>query len=402
MDENKHESPGNGDSHHPRLARFKSQGAAAVFAAVMALDDASRWDVLRAVQERLAVPKRDKDTATTRRAAAIRAVREACELSGDASISLNRYEQLRLNAPERDWPSARQLKRWLGASSWNDVLRSAHLDAQPDGDALIVPQGPAINTDEASAALRECASELEHVPTLGDYLHWARQPAVRIREGRRPMSQGPFDRLFGSFSKALVAAQLTDERGRSVGPLYPSYGMLRGSAYRIGPEQIREDIGEVARRLGRAPRSQEYRYERTVIYDETKAQGHPRALVSYGTIARKYRCWDDALVDAGVPPLGGRATGKGRRGIPGRKGPRIGDYGIAAAIQEAYDTLGEPFTASAYSRWREAEIAANPRRRTELPSYYTIWRRLETWDAAVSFALAAQEANLDPTHGAAA
>jgi len=44
------------------------------------------------------------------------------------------------------------------------------------------------------------------IPTLHQYLAWARRPEVKARPGRRPASQAPFVRAFGGFIEALQAS----------------------------------------------------------------------------------------------------------------------------------------------------------------------------------------------------
>lgn len=99
--------------------------------------------------------------------------------------------------PECGWPPDSSIRRWLGGS-WNDALRAARLEALPDGDAIKVHLGGALTADEIIAALRLCAEHLGHVPTFTDYRHWACRPDVVQLAGRRPRSQPPIDRVFGS------------------------------------------------------------------------------------------------------------------------------------------------------------------------------------------------------------
>jgi hypothetical protein len=374
----------------PRGKRFKSAAANAVFAAFCALDVALQWDFLQAVQERLAVPKSDRDNHGEKVRQAIAALRVAAEILG-ASPSLKAYERLRKENPAWDWPPARSLKRWLGAGNWNDVLERAHLDRIAEGEALALHYGPAFAPEEVSAALRECASELGYWPSFNEYIGWARRADVRGRPGRRPMSQGPFSSTFGTFAKALKAAT-----GAAEDSAISSDRGFRVAGYFVGDKRIRLGLREVAKRLGRPPRTQEYIAERKLIHQESSAAGSPRALPSYGTICRRYGSWDAALADAGLTPLGGRATGQGRRGVPGRKGARLGDTAMAAAILEAHSVLGEPFSSTAYSKWRLATIKKDPSHRRELPSYHTIWKHFGSWEAAVRYAFASEEHDANP------
>jgi hypothetical protein len=121
-------------------------------------------------------------------------------------------------------------------------------------------------------------------------------------------------------------------------------------------------------------------------------------LVSYATIQKRYGTWDNALVAHGLDPLGGRHTGA-KTGPKQPAGKRISDNLIRSAIREGYDALGDPYTQPASSAWREDEIALDPRRRRQLPSYHTIWKRYGTWENACDVALGAED---DDEHGRAA
>jgi hypothetical protein len=161
--------------------------------------------------------------------------------------------------------------------------------------------------------------------------------------------------------------------------------------YRISDDSLLEGVREIERRLGRSPRVAEYLRERRLIFEETLAEGHPRAIASYGKLNR--RCegeWDSILINAGLAPLGGRATG--RRTLAPPKGPRVTKDVIRRALREAYEAEGDPFTVSAYMHWRAERLEGLGRfQRERYPSYHTIWLRYRTWDAACADALAAVE-----------
>jgi Homing endonuclease associated repeat len=368
----------------PRNSQFADPAAAAVFAAVRTLPVAAQWDVLRAVQEMLAAPGRDRDTQRTRTAAAVRALREAAALADGTSLSLNEYEGLRADNPDQDWPAPRVVKRWLGVGSWNEALEAAHLVRDSAGDSIVASLGPAFSAEEAKAALRMCAEELGHVPSYNEYIQWTHRKDVRRRPGRRPMSQIVFTRLFGTFLKALSEAGLLDADGAAAAA--PD-GMIRSAGYWISDDRMRESLREVAARIGRSPRTQEYIAERSRIFEETSAAGAPRALVAYGTINRRFGKWDDALAAAGLEPLGGRHSPRMSADRRMRKGTRIDDQTFRNALLEAYSALGEPFTQPAYTRWRKEVIRQCPRRKNELPSYHSFWKRYGNWEAAVLDAL---------------
>ena len=247
----------------------------------------------------------------------------------------------------------------------------------------MLEHGPSFTASELVDALRACRSELDRVPTLAEYLGWARNPEVKRRPGRRPLSQGPFDRAFGGYMKALVAAGLCDpETGEWNGARSTR---VRAGVYSHTDEQLLDALREVAGRIGRSPRVAEYLAERERIISESEASGQLRTLPAYPTIQRRYGTLDAALVAAGLEPLGGRGTGErpSRKGKPSPK--RIPEAIIVAALREAYVELGDPFTVAAYDRWRKQKGEADPfgKMQGRYPSRYTIWERYGDWATAI-------------------
>jgi hypothetical protein len=169
----------------------------------------------------------------------------------------------------------------------------------------------------------------------------------------------------------------------------PETTRVRLGQYFATEDVIIAALKEVAERLGHPPRTTEYKLERLKIIRESDASGSLRTLPGYETINRRYGKWDDALVAAGLEPLGGRATGGGGTKNKGRKAPRVSEAMIFDAIRDAYAELGEPFTSDAYKKWRLEQAARDRAAGTfrELPSYDTIWSRYGTWKNAVSAAL---------------
>lgn len=365
----------------PRGEQFADPSARAVWAALCALDPASQHDVLAELQERLGAPVLASSDVRVRRA--IAALREAAEILG-RSPSVGDYRRLQAERRELDWPPDGSLRKWLGGS-WNDCLARAHLEAVADGDALVAQMGPSFDKQEVLDALRACAKELGFPPTVSAYLSWARRPDVRERKGRRPRSQSPFD-LFGGYANALLEAGLVAVDG--------AFEMPATTRVRLGQYFATEDViiaalKEVAERIGHPPRTTEYKLERLKIIRESDTAGALRTLPGYETINRRYGKWDDALVAAGLEPLGGRATGGGGKKNKGRKAPRVTEGMIFDAIREAYAELGDPFTSDAFKKWRIQQAgrdrAAGVFR--ELPSYDTIWSRYGTWKNAIWAAL---------------
>lgn len=355
-----------------------------MYAGWLTLPEAVQWEVYRALRDDLAVPDGHKDTQRVKRRRAIAALHESTDLNGDESPSQSRFRDLRERNPDRGWPDDRRIRAWLGVQTWNEALSRAHLPEVADGDAVVIQLGPAFVRDELRDAVRSCSTDLGFVPSWTEYLAWARRPDVRARPGRRPQSQGPFERTYGDdfWTKALVDAGLVSGTGTAGG----AEGRIRTAAYFATDERIHKDLRLVAKRIGRSPRTAEYTGERARIYAETAAEGRPKALVSYATIQKRYGNWDAALVAAGLEPLGGRHTGK-KTGPKGRTGRRTPDEVILDALREAYAEIGEPFTQPSYSAWREDEILRDPRRKRELPCYCTIQKHFGTWAAACAAAL---------------
>ena len=195
---------------------------------------------------------------------------------------------------------------------------------------------------------------------------------------------GVFKRLCGGFLDALRVAGLLP--GDPAHAIVSSLGVRRAE-YRISDDSLKAGIPEVARRLGRSPRVEEYIRERGLIYEETRAKGKPRTIASYGTLNRRFGGeWDSILAWAGLEPLGGRTTG--RRNAKPPKGPRVTKEVIGRALRVAYGVEGDPFTVSAYMHWRAEQLEGLGRwERERYPSYHTIWLRYGTWDAACVDAL---------------
>jgi hypothetical protein len=368
--------------------RFFDPAAEPVYAAIKSLDVASQHEMLRELQVKLhAEDVAAEGTQSTRVALALTALNQASRELGH-SPSVEEYRRLyREGMREAGWPDDRCIRRWLGSGSWNDALRRARLESKPDGDVIVFQHGHFSTVEEMAAALRECAGDLVHVPTYPEYIAWVHRPDVRRRAGRRPASMGVFTRLCGGFLDALRVAGLLP--GDPAHAIVSAIG-LRRAEYRISDETLKAGVCEVARRLGRSPRVEEYIRERSLIYEETRAEGRPRTIASYGTLNRRFGSeWDSILAWAGLEPLGGRVTGRRDPNPP--KGPRVTKETIRRALREAYAAEGDPFTVGAYNHWRAEQLEGLGRwQRERYPSYHTIWSHYGTWDAACADALGEQ------------
>lgn len=369
-----------GDRH-----RFSDPAAEPVYAAIKSLDLASQHQLLRELRLKLhAEDVAAEGTQSTRVAHALTALNHASRELGH-SPSVKEYRQLyRGGMREAGWPDDRCIRRWLGSGSWNDALRRAHLETKADGDVVVFQHGHFYTVEEMAAALNECAEDLGHPPTYPEYIAWVHRPDVRRRVGRRPASMGVFSRLCGGFLDALRVAGLLP--GDPAHAIVSAIG-LRRAEYRISDDSLKAGICEVARRLARSPRVEEYLRERRLIYEETLAQGRPRTIASYGTLNRRFGSeWDSILTWAGLEPLGGRVTGRRNPNPP--KGPRVTKDVIRCALREAYEAEGDLFTVDAYRHWRAEQLEGLGRwQRERYPSYHTIWSRYGTWGAACTDAL---------------
>lgn len=366
----------------PLRELFADPSAGVVWSAIQTLSTAAQHEILAELQRLLGLTVR-LDSHGTRVARAISALREVAEIVGHAPTS-SEYRQVRAERPELKLPADGTLQGWLGGS-WNDALKQARLDAVAGGDVLVREYGPTIEGEEILQALRDCAADLETIPTISQYLSWSRRPDVKARPGRRPSSQPPFDRGFGGFLPALKASGVIN--GETLTRM-PRSTQVRLGSYFVGEEAACEALRWVTERIGRSPRVREYILEREKLIAESAEAGDPKSLPSPSTIQLRYGTWDKALEAAGLEVLGGKGTYsiKGNRGRPA--GPRVTLDEVAAVLREAYAEIGEPFTVDAFQQWRAEQQRRELEQRTfrELPGITAIRARLGLWKNAVSVA----------------
>jgi hypothetical protein len=227
------------------------------------------------------------------------------------------------------------------------------------------------------------------LPTLTGYMRWAGSTKVRRRPGRRPMSQGPFDRMFGEWADVLVQAGIAQPDpvggvGRSTSRTVGGRKIFYRSGYGYSDEQLHGALREIADRLGHSPKTTEYKGARDeLLADELAAGRPPRAFPSLSMLQKRYEAWDDALRDAGLDPTNGRRNkvGCGTRST----GRAVSEEMIVAAVREGYLAKGDPYTQPVYSAWRREQQARDraERRLRRLPSYSAIWTHYGTWENAV-------------------
>jgi hypothetical protein len=376
----------------PRGELFADPSARAVWAAFCALDEGLQHDLLRAVQTRLAAVElraTPKDERVARAVAALREASDLLEREGRSGLTVDEYRCLRADNPDAGWPPDGSIRRWLGGS-WNDALKRARLAPVPDGDLVIRELGAGFTDDELLAAVRQCAADPRTgpVPTLSGFIGWARSPEVKLRPGRRPVSQGPFDRAFGGWHKTLLAAGLLGD-GEPLGATNAAAGNRFARGYAYTEETIGEALRAAAKRLGRSPRTTEYEHWRNERLRAQAAGDEPRrAIPSYGAINKMYASWDDALQAAGLERLGGSATRSNPRRPRTRSLRRWTDDELLRAICAARDATEGALTTEAYMLWRASEIkdAQKARRLARLPWWHTISKRWGTWARALEAA----------------
>lgn len=366
---------------------------APLWAAFLTLPEGDKHLFLEEVQRHLVQADERVGLSALRDSLLTGALRECAQALGH-SPSIKEYRTYRRETDDR-LPSDGSIRRWAGGS-WNEALLRARLDAEVEPDVLVIDLGPAFTAEEAIQAMRDCATEGGVVPTLIDYLSWARREDVRRRPGRRPRTVAVFQRLFGGWLPALVAAGLEARPGHE-SPLPDSIQVRVGRGYRWNDEQLAETLRAAARDLGRVPTVQAFSHYRQRRLDAAHAQGKAIALPSYTAFLARYRQWDVALVAAGLEARGGRSV----HSIPGRpRGGRrrIPDEEMFASIRLCWMEIGEPFTAPRYMDWRLGVLArdrAEGHRPRRIPSYHSIWGRFGTWDVAVDVALALDEDDED-------
>lgn len=372
-----------------RAERFANPVCEPLWAAFLTLPEGDKHLFLEEVQRHLVQGEDRVGLAGTRNALLVGALRECAQALGH-SPSIKEYRAYRRETDDRLPPDA-SIRRWAGGS-WNDALLRARLDAEVEPDVLVVDLGPAFTAQEAIHAIRDCAREGGVVPVLTDYLSWARREDVRRRPGRRPRTVAVFQRLFGGWLPALVAAGLESRPGHE-SPLPDSIQVRHGRGYRWSDEQLADTLRAAARDIGRVPTVQAFSHYRQRRLDAAHAEGKAIALPSYTAFLARYRQWDVALVAAGLEARGGRAV----HSIPGRRRGgrrRIPDEEMIAAIRLCWMEIGEPFTPPRYRDWRLGVLArdeAEGRRPRRIPSYHSIWGRFGTWDAAIDAALTLDE-----------
>lgn len=363
------------DTSVPR--RFAHPEADVVWAAIEALSEPQKHEVLRELASVVAIDEASPRTAAQKVRKGVAALRQAFDLLG-GSPSIQKYRQLCETLPELSLPADSSIRSWLGGG-WNECLSRALLPTISDGDFSEISQGSAYTREELIRAVRECAEDLGRPPFWSDYRTWAKKANDEGRPGRRPLSVRPFDRLDG-FLKVCVDAGVI-ERGQAARDML---NRVIPAAHAYTKEECNAALQEVTRhlKLGRSPRTKEYSIGRREILDAAATNGELRTLPGYLTITHHAtdRTWDSALADAGLEPLGGKATASNRHA----RRPSYTDEELCEALRRGWAAVGEPFTAESYDAWRKQEIAriVSEGGRPHIPSPCSIGQRLGGWPNA--------------------
>jgi Homing endonuclease associated repeat len=221
------------------------------------------------------------------------ALLEAATLLGRPT-RVREYSKLRADDPARTWPSAATIQRTLG-KAWDDCLAAAGLN--PHDLAEPISHRPRSYTRaELVAAIQGCGRDLSDVPSLAQYLRWAKQPAQRQRRPAPPASPRPFQRSYGTWLDAVAdAGMLEQPRNDSLVQRQNN----RHAVYRLSDETCAEAVRTAAHALGHPPTATQYRHFRDRLLNDGHAD-EAAAIVSYTQLNRRYGKWNEVLAMAGL------------------------------------------------------------------------------------------------------
>lgn len=359
--------------HDPMLAP--------IVAAVETLDTASLHDLLDLLRDKLARLGPEDSVHAARQAHCVSALREAADLLR-RSPSVEGYEALRREHPDRGWPSESTVRRVLGGGQWAPALAASHLEAIADADVLVMKTRTSYSLGELTECIRECARELAAWPSWPVYVNWARSPGVTRRLARRASSLGPFNR-HGGWQAVLDAAT----SGVSAADVsLPTVRARPGRKW--STEELIDVLREMAGRLGQPPRTTDYDRLKREMEAEAAERGETRLVPSIQAFGRLGATWDERLAAAGLQPQGGRHTPTNPRRSPKA---RFEPEELTDALRRALsDCAGEPLGVSDYRAWRtRVQAEQSPEDYVRIPSYETIVGFFGGWEKANAAARAA-------------
>lgn len=223
-------------------------------------------------------------TLPARRESSVIALRDAARVFGH-SPSQAEYRRLRNQGEHQRWPAAKTIRGVL-SQDWSKCLALAGLTPSPQARRPF-------SHEELISALQACARDTGISPSLATYSVWAR--ASHPTSVRVPTSQGPFERAFGSWVNALVAAGL--RQGNSVPQQRATRDDLQ--SVRASDEACLEAVRAAARVLGHTPTSAEYiRYRRGIAAANDRVAR--RGALSYDQLNRRFGGWSTVIECAGL------------------------------------------------------------------------------------------------------
>jgi hypothetical protein len=290
------------------------------------------------------------------------AIEQFCQETGDKP-SKKRYEHWRrAHDDARALPSATYVANtWKG--SWSQAMHELGLQPAPDHAARRMAKNGSRRTDEELLEhVRQCATELGHVPSHSEYATWQRQKLADAVGTVRYLGMQTYRNRFGNWPDVLTAAGL------------PSDGKIAARTRRVdwASGQPLQHLRDATEELG----CKRLRYEHYAAWRARRiarqiADNDRTAVATGHAICQHYGGWRFALAAAG---LISSAAAENLRGGAGR--------GFTAAEIErvitrfATETTDSP-TRSTYMRWRRHVMDREPD--THLPSAVTLGRFAGDW-----------------------
>jgi hypothetical protein len=343
-----------------------------LWAALKVVDVADRLTILRELASELAASFERRRTPTDKTITALASLHAAADVLGHSPTQYE-YRRLALELPELNLVPDATLRTWLGGVDWNTCLARALLDTVSDGDFVTANTGSRFTEDELVAAVRQYIAEHDgRVPSCAVLLAWARDPDVRARAGRRPLSHAPFTR-YGGYLRFLERHGFVTEWTR----LFDVQGRVRPIRWRFSDAELLGAINEVATLRHGTPREADYRDERERRREQVAAGMKPpdALLPSVSGLKKRFGPnWSDVLQAAGheSPPVVHTA----------RAGTVRTQYSrdqVAEALTDAWTEIGEPFTQGAYQARRHRILTTDETNVIRLPSVAVVCRIFGGW-----------------------
>jgi Homing endonuclease associated repeat len=180
---------------------------------------------------------------------------------------------------------------------------------------------------------------------------------------------------FGGFPDACVTAGLIAPGGARVA----SNGRVIPSLYRYEDADLTNALLSAAAVLNGSPSRRQYKRQRRLMIDTSRARGESVTLPTAEVIVSRYSTWNNALVAAGLEPLA-----DSRSPHLGERPPRYSEAEKLEWIRQAWVELGEPFTGWAFMRWRKKKQRDSG---VSIPCLGVIERTFGSWTLARELAI---------------